>query len=102
MPLFSPFSFHTSRASSSDINHEILMGRNPLKWQPVIKVAVARVYVFGKTHGAKWQDGFCQGFHLRVSTGCVTVPLSKELTSSIIHLLKLRGRKPLTSIMEYY
>lgn len=101
VPLFSLFSFHTLRANSSDINHEILLGKNLLKWQP-IKVAIARVYIFGKMCGDKWQGGFRQGFHPRVSTGCVTMPLSKEPTSSIIHLCKLRGRKPLSSIMEYY
>ena len=64
---FSLFWFPTLRANSCNINYELLMGKNPLKWQPVIKIAIAKVYVFCKMNEwnqmARWlcSGAFTQG-----------------------------------------
>lgn len=35
-----------------------------------------------------------RGVHPRMSNVCVTIPLSKESTSSVTHLSMLKGKKP--------
>lgn len=73
---FSPFCFLTWRANSCNINHGLLMGKSPSKWQPVIKMAIGKVYVFSKMNEwnqmARWlcSGAFTQGWVTSVLLYC--------------------------------